>query len=167
VIKLLLMFMVALVVSVSMPAFAVPQKGSPAPPLRIVTTAGQKVTLENYKGRVLVVEFFATWCGGCNDSMPYLLKLNKQYGKQGLHILGLNPGVRGDTLDVVRRYVRKNQINFPVALVDDDVLLSYGVQPIPAIFIIDRNGVVVQKYVGFTSETLLAMETTIQNLLKQ
>lgn len=146
---------------------AMPGIGTPAPRFKTVTTSGQRVSLDSYRGQVVLIEFFATWCGGCNESMPHLIKLRKQYGAKGLQVLGLNPGVRGDTVDVVRRYMLKKQIDFPVALVDEDVMLKYGVQPIPAIFIIDRNGVIAQRYIGFAPATVSAMETTIRNLLNR
>lgn len=148
-------------------SLALPQKGKPAPPIQVVTTSGQKVTLANYRGHVLVIEFFATWCEGCNASLPHLISYNKEYGKKGLQILGLNPGVRGDNLDVVRRFIRDKKINFPVALVDDDLLIDYGVSPIPAIFIIDKKGALIQKYVGFNPEIEKDMEATIKSLLAQ
>jgi peroxiredoxin len=155
--------------SLALPALssAAPQKGQAAPPLKVVTTSGQKVSLANYKGRVLVLEFFATWCEACKDSLPHMIKLNRQYGKQGLQILGLNPGVRGDSEDVVRRFIRDRKINFPVAMVDDDILIDYGVSPIPAIFIIDKNGVLVQKFVSYNPEIGETMNATIKTLLAQ
>lgn len=153
--------------AVPVPSLAVPQKGKPVPPIQVVTTSGQRVTLANYKGYVLVLEFFATWCEGCQESLPHLINYNKQYGKQGLQILGLNPGVRGDTVDVVRQFMREKQINFPVALVDDELLIDYGISPIPAIFIIDKKGILVQKYVGFNSEIKKEMDSTIRSLLAQ
>lgn len=159
----------ALLSILAMPAvsWALPQKGKPAPAIQVMTTSGQKVTLANYRGYVLVIEFFTTWCEGCNASLPHLISFNREYGKQGLQILGLNPGVRGDNLDVVRRFIREKKINFPVALVDDDLLVDYGVSPIPAIFIIDRKGYLVQKYVGFNTEIEKDMESTIKSLLAQ
>jgi len=165
--KLLSIAILASVLALPVTCFAIPQKGKPAPPIQVVTTSGQKITLANYKGYVLVVEFFATWCEGCKDSLPHLINYSKQYGKQGLQILGLNPGVRGDTVDVVRRFMREKQINFPVALVDDELLIDYGISPIPAIFIIDKNGVLVQKFVGFNPEIKKEMEATIKSLLVQ
>jgi peroxiredoxin len=153
--------------AVPVPSYALPQTGKPAPPVKVVTTSGQKVTLANYRGYVLVLEFFATWCDGCKESLPHLISLNSQYNRQGLQVLGLNPGVRGDTLGVVQRFIREKKINFPVALADTDLLLDYGVQPIPAIFIIDRKGVLVQKFVGFNPQIVERMETTIKALLAQ
>jgi peroxiredoxin len=146
---------------------AAAQKGSPAPAIRVVTTSGQNVSLANYRGYVLVVEFFATWCKGCHESVPQLIRLNTTYGKQGLQILGLNPGVGGDDLERVRKYIRQEQINYPVAFVDDDILIDYGVQPIPAIYIIDKKGVLVEKYVGFNPDIEQSMEKTIKTLLAQ
>ncbi|MHC1697141.1 MAG: TlpA disulfide reductase family protein [Geobacteraceae bacterium] len=146
---------------------AVPQKGEPAPAIKVVTTSGQKVTFANYRGHVLVMEFFATWCEGCRESIPHLIRLNKTYGKQGLQILGLNPGVGGDDLRQVRKFIREERLNFPVAFVDDDLLIDYAVQPIPAIFIIDKKGVLVEKYVGFNPTIEESMEKTIKTLLAQ
>jgi len=146
---------------------AVPQKGSPAPAIKVVTTSGQNVTFANYRGYVLVMEFFATWCDGCRESIPHLISLNKKYGKQGLQILGLNPGVGGDDLQQVRQFVREQHINYPVAFADDDMLINYAVQPIPAIFIIDKKGVLVEKYVGFNPAIQESMEKTIKTLLAQ
>lgn len=146
---------------------AVPQKGRPAPAIKVVTTSGQNVTFANYRGYVLVMEFFATWCDGCRDSLPHLIRLNKTYGKEGLQILGLNPGVGGDDLPRVKKFIREERINFPVAFVDDDILINYAVQPIPAIFIIDKKGVLVEKYVGFSPAIEESMEKTIKTLLAQ
>jgi thiol-disulfide isomerase/thioredoxin len=146
---------------------AAPQKGRKAPALKVVTTSGQHVTFANYRGHVLVMEFFATWCEGCRDSVPHLIRLNEKYGKQGLQILGLNPGVGGDDLQKVREFIREEHVNYPVAFVGDDMLIDYAVQPIPAIFIIDKKGVLVEKYVGFNSLIEESMEKTIKTLLAQ
>lgn len=146
---------------------AAPQKGSPAPAIKVVTTSGQNVTLANYRGYVLVMEFFATWCEGCRGSIPHLIDLEKKYGKQGLQILGLNPGVGGDDLQQVRQFIREEHINYPVAFADDEMLINYAVQPIPAIFIINKKGVLVEKYVGFNPDIQESMEKTIKTLLAQ
>src|SRR5512136_3386762 len=106
-----------LTILLTMPAvsFALPKKGQPAPPLHVVTTAGQKLTMANYKGYVLVLEFFATYCGGCKESIPHLLNLNRQYGNKGLQILALDIG-QGDTSEDVKEFIAKRKINYPVAM---------------------------------------------------
>src|SRR5512137_716342 len=94
--KTLLFALLAAGILMPVACFAVPQKGKPAPAIRVVTTSGQRVSLAGYQGRVVVVEFFATWCEGCKTSLPHLITLNAKYAKQGLQVLGLNPGIRGD-----------------------------------------------------------------------
>jgi peroxiredoxin len=165
--KVIWVAILAVGLAVPVSSYALPQTGKPAPPIKVVSTSGQKITLANYRGYVLVLEFFATWCDGCKESLPHLISFNRQYNGKGLQVLGLNPGVRGDTLGVVQRFIREKQINFPVALADTDLLLDYGVQPIPAIFIIDKKGVLVQKFVGFNPQIMEKMETTIKTLLAQ
>ncbi|RQW89477.1 MAG: TlpA family protein disulfide reductase [Geobacter sp.] len=161
--------LVLFVAALALPSLsqAIPQKGRPAPAIKVVTTSGQKVTLANYRGYVLVLEFFATWCEGCRDSIPHLISLNKTFGKEGLQILGLNPGVGGDDLQKVREFIREEHINYPVAFAEDDMLIDYAVQPIPAIFIIDKKGILVEKYVGFNPVIQESMEKTIKTLLAQ
>jgi len=148
-------------------AYALPKEGKQAPPIKVVSTSGQKITLDNYKGHVLLLDFFATWCDGCNDALPHLIGLNRKYGKQGLQILGVNNGGRGDTEDVLRRFIREKQINYPIALVDDDVFLDYGVFRIPVLFVINKQGVLVKKFDGYNPQVEEALESTVKSLLAQ
>ena len=67
----------------------------------------------------------------------------------------------------VRKFIREEHVNYPVAFADDDILIDYAVQPIPAIFIIDKKGVLVEKYVGFNPDIQESMEKTIKTLLAQ
>ena len=80
----------------SAPAFAILQKGQTAPPLKVTTTTGQQVTLANYRGHVLVLDFFATWCAPCRESIPHMINLNRKYGRQGLQILGMSVDEGGE-----------------------------------------------------------------------
>jgi peroxiredoxin len=158
-----------LTILLTMPAasFALPKKGQPAPPLQVVTTAGQKLTMANYKGHVLVLEFFATYCGGCKESIPHLLNLNKQYGNKGLQILALDIG-QGDTPEDVKEFIAKRRINYPVAMADEDIIYDgYGIRMIPSIFIINKKGILVEKFDGFTDETRKIMESTVKKLIAE
>jgi peroxiredoxin len=148
-------------------SFALPRKGKPAPPLQVVTTAGQKVSLANYKGSVLVIEFFATYCGGCKESLPHLISLNKQYGKKGLQILGLDIG-QGDDLDDVKAFIAQRKISFPVAMADEDIVYDdYGIRVIPSIFIINKKGILVEKFSGYTDDIRKNIEATVAKLIAE
>jgi peroxiredoxin len=148
-------------------SFAMPKKGDPAPPLQVVTLGGQKVSLQNYRNSVLVIEFFATWCGGCKESIPHLLNLNKQYGSKGLQILGLDIG-QGDDAAALRQFVAKRKINFPVAMADEDLVYdSYAVRMIPTIFVINKKGILVDRFTGYTAKTERDLESTIRKLVAE
>jgi cytochrome c biogenesis protein CcmG/thiol:disulfide interchange protein DsbE len=146
------------------PAFAVLQKGEPAPPIKVSTTAGQPVTLANYKGYVLVLDFFATWCPPCKESIPHLVELNRKYGKQGLQTLGMSVD---DSAQVLKDFAAAKKLNYPLAPVDEELQTEYGLRSIPTIFIINKKGIVAEKYMGFSAETGRKMEETIKRLLAE
>lgn len=144
---------------------AVVQKGQAAPPIKVVSTSGQPITLGNYKGYVLVIDFFATWCPPCREAVPHLVNLNRKYGKQGLQILGLSldEGDEGGVKD----FITSKRINYPVALAGEDVQTDYGLRSLPTVFVINRKGVVAEKFQGGSEETLKNMETLIKKLLAE
>jgi cytochrome c biogenesis protein CcmG/thiol:disulfide interchange protein DsbE len=146
------------------PAFAVLQKGEPAPPIKVSTTAGQPVTLANYKGYVLVLDFFATWCPPCKESIPHLVELNRKYGKQGLQTLGMSVD---DSAQVLKDFAAAKKLNYPLAQGDEELQTEYGLRSIPTIFIINKKGIVAEKYMGFSAETGRKMEETIKRLLAE
>jgi thiol-disulfide isomerase/thioredoxin len=158
-----------LAMSLLMPAvsFAFPKKGQPAPPFQVVTTSGQKLSLASYKGSVLVIEFFATWCGGCKASIPHLAELQQKFGNQGLHILGLDVG-QGDDLEGVKEFVAKLKISYPVAIADEDVVYDgYGIRMVPTLFIVDKKGILVEKLSGYNPEIQKMLETTVKRLVAE
>lgn len=145
-------------------SFAIPEKGQPAPPFQVVTTSGQKVSLTNYRGYVLIIEFFATYCGGCKESIPHLINLQKQYGKQGLQVLGFEIG-EGHSLDDVKSFIAKRKISFPVAMVDMEVAYdTYGIRSMPSLLVINKKGVLVENF-NFFDEKI--MEKTVRKLVAE
>jgi thiol-disulfide isomerase/thioredoxin len=147
-------------------AHAILGKGQPAPSVKVVTTAGQNVTLDNYKGYVLLMDFFATWCGPCRKSIPHLVALNSKYNKQGLQILGLSADDAGDK-DDVKEFMVDKRINYPVAMANEDLLADYGVRSLPTLFVVNKKGIVVEKYQGFNDEVAASMEALIKKLLAE
>lgn len=159
---------VALLFSLAQPttSTAAPRKGEAAPPIKVVTTSGQQVTLANYKGYVLVIDFFATWCPPCKESIPHLAAMNRKYGKQGLQVLGANVDENGDN-KLLREFIAEHKINYPVAAISEDQQADYGIRSIPAIYIINKKGVIAEKFMGFSDETARSMEAAIKRLLAE
>jgi len=147
------------------PAAAILQKGDKAPAIKLVTTSGQPVTLANYKGYVLVMDFFATWCIPCKESIPHMNGLNRKYGKQGLQVLGISVDEGGER--EVKNFIAERKISYPVAVAPEDLQTEYGLRSIPTIYVINKKGMVAEKYQGFSEQTGRAMEETIKRLLAE
>ena len=158
-------FVALLLVVVASPAFAVLQKGQQAPPINVVTTAGQPLSLANYKGRVLILDFFATWCYPCKEAIPHLLNLNRKYGKQGLQILGMSVDDGSDK--VVKSFIAERKINYPVTLVNEDLQADYGLRSVPTIYVISKQGIVAEKFQGYSDDVARALENAVKRLLAE
>ncbi len=153
----------AAVLASPLAAFAV-RKGDPAPPLKVVSTAGQNITLANYQGYVLVLDFFASWCGPCREAVPHLIDLNRRYGKQGLQVLGLSADEDGGAL---KEFAAEKKITYPVAMANEHLLNDYAIRSIPTLFVINKKGIVVERFMGFSDDTARSVEALIRKLLAE
>jgi peroxiredoxin len=144
---------------------ALPRQGQPAPAFKVVTTSGQSVSMDNYQGRVLVLDFFATWCQPCRMSIPHLVKMNQKYGKQGLQILGMSADEDGER--VLASFTAEQHINYPVALAGDTVTEAFGVRSVPVMFVIDKKGRVAGVFRGYSDEIADSMELLVKKLLAE
>ena len=144
---------------------AAPRIGQPAPGFSVTTLAGQQVSLEQYRGQVLVLDFFATWCQPCRLSIPHLVEMNKKYAKQGLRVLGISADEDGE--GDVKAFAGQNQITYPIALAGESILADFGVRAVPVMFLIDKKGRVVEVFRGFTDEVARSTEQLIKKLLAE
>lgn len=144
---------------------ALPRAGQPAPDFRAVSTTGQRITLENYRGYVLVLDFFTTWCIPCRASAPHIAELKRKYGKQGLQVLGLNADDEGD--QPTRAFAEELRINYPLAVASAKSISAFGIGSVPVMFVIDKKGMVAEVYRGFNDEIGRSMERLIKRLLAE
>jgi peroxiredoxin len=144
---------------------ALPRQGQPAPAFKVVTTSGQPVSMDNYQGHVLVVDFFATWCQPCRNSISHLVRMNQKYGKQGLQILGMSADEDGER--VVTPFAAEHHINYPVALAGETVIDAFGVGSIPVMIVIDKKGKVAEVFRGYSDEIANSMEVLVKKLLAE
>lgn len=127
---------------------------------------GPRETMESSSGKVLVLDFFATWCLPCRESVPHLVELEKRYGSQGLAIVGLNVGGPGDR-EAIPRFVREFKIQYSVGFPEQaltDLLLS-DQDAIPQTFVFDRRGRLIQRYIGYDSSLGDELEETVRSAL--
>jgi len=139
----------------------------PAPDFTLVNPAGKKVSLKDYRGKVVFLNFWASWCGPCRGEMPGMDKLYREFKGRGFEILAVNVKDKND--DAVK-FIKELKISYPVALdPEGEIGLLYGAWAMPSTYLIDRKGVVLaQSYSAYTLELTPAkirnLEATIDEL---
>jgi peroxiredoxin len=124
---------------------------------------GKNIRLADYKGKVILLDFWATWCGPCKIEIPWFIEFQKTYGPQGLQVIGVSVD---DTVEKLRPYVKEHQMNYPVlqGLHHDDIQDAYGpLWGIPVTTIISRDGKICAKHSGISSKE--NFEKEIKSLL--
>lgn len=133
----------------------------PAPEFKLTSLDGKPLTLAGLQGKVVLLNFWATWCGPCRAEVPDLIALQDRY-KDRLQIIGLN--VDDDDEGEIQKYVDETGINYPVAMTSGEIRMQYGGIPaLPTSFVLDTLGRVVQKHVGLWDPSVY--ETEIRALL--
>ncbi|HMG02341.1 MAG TPA: TlpA disulfide reductase family protein [Edaphobacter sp.] len=123
-------------------------RGKKAPAFVLTNLDGKKVSLADYKGRPVLVNFWATWCGPCKVEMPWFEEFRKQYASQGFEILGLTDDADAGK-DVIAKVAQKSGVTYPILLTDGKVQDAYGgLEVLPMSFYVDRNGVIVEQTAG-------------------
>jgi len=125
--------------------------GKPAPSFVVTTTDGKEVSLDDYKGKALIVNFWATWCGACKLEMPWLAQLRGKYAAQGFEVLGiLTNNASADKIATIRQ---KYGVKYPILMCNHRAAQAYGGLPdLPESFFIDRSGKIVAEMEGADSE---------------
>ncbi len=143
------------------PQYVTPLQGKPAPPFTLEDLSGEKRSLASYKGKAVLINFWATWCAPCKIETPWLIELRNQYAAQGLEVLGISMDDidRGDAQKLsdekrqIARFVQQEHMPYPVLIDGDSISQPYGgLDALPASFFVDRNGVVVAAQLGLTSK---------------
>ena len=147
-----------------MPQFVTPLMGKPAPAFTLADLSGKKVTLESYRGKAVLINFWATWCAPCRLETPWLIELRNKYAAEGFEVLGVD--TEGDDLQksdtagwaknkaAVGNFVAEMKVPYPVVMDGDSISREYGgLDDLPASFFVDRKGTVVAAQVGLTSES--------------
>jgi thiol-disulfide isomerase/thioredoxin len=139
-----------------MPVIRFVRDPDPAPDFKLKELAGKELTLEAFRGKVILLNFWATWCGPCRAEIPELVALQNRY-KDRLQIVGLV--VDDDDEKEIRKVIESEGINYPVALADTETRFAYGgIAALPTVFVINAEGRVMQKHVGLFNPALYEAE---------
>src|SRR5579872_901466 len=139
-------------------------KGHMAPDFELKTLDGKPVKLSSLRGKAVIVDFWATWCGPCKIEMPWLVELQKKYKDQGLEVLGV--AMDDSSIDDIAKFAKEMNVNYTVLKGTNPVGDAYGgVDGLPITFYIGRDGKIIDKSLGLVSKS--EIEENIQKALAQ
>jgi cytochrome c biogenesis protein CcmG/thiol:disulfide interchange protein DsbE len=146
-------------------AFSMPASADTAAAFTLPDIHHNAVSLENFSGKVVYLDFWASWCGPCRQSFPWMNEMRAKYAEQGLEIIAVN--LDADAGDAAE-FLAEHPASFTV-LYDDEGITprSYAVKGMPTSYLISRDGQLVSGHLGFNVSDKQDMEAAIQELLKQ
>jgi peroxiredoxin len=137
--------------------------GARAPEIGMRDLQGNQITIAGLRGRVVIVDFWASWCEPCADSMPVYERLWTQYRERGLTIIGVSQDQR---VENARQFVARHRISFPVVFDEGHAIARrYGPPRMPTAYVIDRQGIVRHIHAGYHSSDAAQLEAEIRTLL--
>jgi cytochrome c biogenesis protein CcmG/thiol:disulfide interchange protein DsbE len=123
-----------------------------APDFVLKDTEGKNVQLSRFRGKVVVVEFWATWCPPCKATIPGLIALQEKYTDKGLVVLGISIDEGDDLASKLSAFSKEHKINYPILIGTEEVARAYGVMSIPATFLIGRDQKIISAYKGYVED---------------
>lgn len=136
------------------------------PVYAMTNTEGKAVTNETLKGKVVLIDFWATWCGPCKAASPSIQALHDKYVKEGLVVIGANAFERTDPDGAAAGYAKEHDYNYMMTIKNDQLARSWGVKGIPAFVVIGRDGTVALAQVGFSKgKTDIVIEDAVKAAL--
>ena len=131
----------------------------PAPAFALMDEAGKKVHVSDYRGKVLLLNFWATDCGGCVLEIPSFIAIESAYRAKAFTAVGISMDISYENLKnadeawgKVRPFVSSHQVNYPILMGDESVFAAYGLNALPATFLIDKSGRIAATYIGIVSK---------------
>ena len=136
-----------------------------APDFTLKQLNGTPLRLSDYRGKVVLLDFWATWCAPCRDEIPRFVEWQTKYGNEGLQVIGVS---MDDDVQPVQKFSREFRMNYPVAVGTQELASRYGgILGLPVNIVIGRDGKIVSKHLGLEDLSLLEHELTAQLPIKE
>ena len=137
--------------------------GTPANPFTLKTPDGKEVTLDSLKGRVVLLDFWATWCGPCKKAMPTLQEISEKYADKSVSVIGV---LCSDTREeAAAKYMSDKKFTYTLLLKGDDLASSYGITGLPTMILIGKDGKIAQTWVGFDPDEKAKIGEAVEKAL--
>lgn len=143
-----------------------PVESTYAPDFTLRTLEDQEITLSGLKGKVVLLDFWATWCGPCKESIPHLVALHKSHQEEDFELIGMSMDKTGE-VEMVRRFVKSMDLPYPIIMTPDEVARRFKVTGLPTTFLIDREGKVREKIVGFNTAIGRQINARVEELISE
>jgi peroxiredoxin len=135
----------------------------PAPDFALKDADGRTVRLSDYRGKVVLLDFWATWCGPCKIEIPWFMEFERKYKDRGFSVIGISMDEEG--WEVVKPFVAELGVNYRMVIGNDDLAAEFGgVEALPTTFLIDREGRIADVHVGLASKS--SFQNGIEELLQ-
>ena len=132
------------------------KSGAGAPDFTVTDIQGKKLSLSDYKGKVVLLDFWATWCAPCLEEIPHFVEMQEKLGPQGFQAIGIS---MDDGPRPVQQFYQEHKLNYPVAVGDAKLADSYGgILGLPVTFVINHDGQIRKKFVGATDPAQIEQE---------
>jgi peroxiredoxin len=143
-----------------------------APNFALPDASGKSVSLSSFRGNPLLLDLWATKCGGCVEEIPSFIEVHHTYAPKGLAVVGISMDILYEDLkgpaeawNLVKPFVETHKVDYPILMGDDDITKRYSVDALPVTYLIDKRGRIAAKYIGIVDRANL--ESNIRNLLAE
>ena len=134
-----------------------------APEFALPDSLGKTASLKDYRGKIVLLDFWATWCHGCKEEIPWFADFDRKYGAKGLAVVGVS--LDDDGWKVVKPFLQSANVRYRILLGNDATASEYGIQNMPDTFLIDREGRIAAAYSGLVDKD--DVENNIHAMLSQ
>jgi peroxiredoxin len=141
------------------------QVGGSAPDFTLKDVSGKDTPLSSFRGKVVLLEFWATWCPPCKAAVPELKELHGKYHDRGFAVVGVSVDADSGAAAKVAQFSSSYNINYPLLIANDKVTRAYSVMSIPVSFLISKDGTIVESYVGYADNFGQKVSARVEKLL--